>query len=87
MFLLLLYNLQGLPSVSRAVIHNDDSSGKTKYKLFVEGDNMREVMATLGVLGKNTTSNNTIEVNIKFIFLFTCLLYKYNVLGFQNTRN
>ncbi|KAF3423619.1 hypothetical protein E2986_12478 [Frieseomelitta varia] len=54
--------VKGLPSVSRAVIHNDDSSGKTKYKLFVEGDNMREVMATPGVLGKNTTSNNTIEV-------------------------
>ena len=79
--------MQGLPSVSRAVIHNDDSSGKTKYKLFVEGDNMREVMATPGVLGKNTTSNNTIEVNTKFIFLFTYQLYKYDILGFQNTRN
>ncbi|XP_076289845.1 DNA-directed RNA polymerase III subunit RPC1-like [Lasioglossum baleicum] len=54
--------VKGLPSVSRAVIHNDDSSGKTKYKLFVEGDNMREVMATLGVLGRKTTSNNTLEV-------------------------
>ena len=54
--------VKGLPSVSRAVIHNDDSSGKIRYKLFVEGDNMREVMATHGVLGKKTTSNNTIEV-------------------------
>ncbi|XP_043579114.1 DNA-directed RNA polymerase III subunit RPC1 isoform X2 [Bombus pyrosoma] len=54
--------IKGLPSVSRAVIHNDDSSGKTRYKLFVEGNNMREVMATLGVLGRKTTSNNTIEV-------------------------
>ncbi|XP_051169994.1 DNA-directed RNA polymerase III subunit RPC1 [Leptopilina boulardi] len=54
--------IKGLASVNRAVIHNDDSSGQTKYKLFVEGDNMREVMATPGVLGKKTTSNNTIEV-------------------------
>ncbi|XP_012276667.1 DNA-directed RNA polymerase III subunit RPC1 [Orussus abietinus] len=54
--------IKGLSSVARAVIHNDDSSGKTKYKLFVEGDNLREVMATHGVLGCKTTSNNTIEV-------------------------
>ncbi|KAJ9598140.1 hypothetical protein L9F63_026756, partial [Diploptera punctata] len=26
--------IKGLPSVNRAVIHNDDSSGQTKYKLF-----------------------------------------------------
>ncbi|XP_046612722.1 DNA-directed RNA polymerase III subunit RPC1 isoform X1 [Neodiprion virginianus] len=54
--------IKGLPSVARAVIHNDDSTGKTRYRLFVEGDNMREVMATPGVLGKKTTSNNTMEV-------------------------
>merc|ERR1739848_383297 len=33
-----------------------------KYKLFVEGDNLREVLATPGVLGKKTSSNNTFEV-------------------------
>ncbi|XP_012263608.2 DNA-directed RNA polymerase III subunit RPC1 [Athalia rosae] len=54
--------IKGLPSVARAVIHNDDSSGKIRYRLFVEGDNMREVMATPGVLGSKTTSNNTMEV-------------------------
>lgn len=48
--------------MSRAVIHNDDSRGKTIYKLFVEGDNLREVMATPGVKGIQTTSNNTYEV-------------------------
>jgi DNA-directed RNA polymerase III subunit RPC1 len=48
--------------VNRAVIHNDDSVGQTRYKLFVEGDNLREVMATPGVKGINTTSNNTYEV-------------------------
>lgn len=51
--------------MNRAVIHNDDASGQTKYKLFVEGDNMREVMATPGILGKKTTSNNIIEVSFK----------------------
>ena len=54
--------VKGIASVSRAVIHNDDSSGKTRYKLFVEGNNMRDVMATLGIKGSKTTSNNTIEV-------------------------
>lgn len=46
-------------------MHNENLGGKTKFKLFVEGDNFREVMATSGVLGKNTTSNNTIEVSRK----------------------
>ncbi|KDR18934.1 DNA-directed RNA polymerase III subunit RPC1 isoform X1 [Zootermopsis nevadensis] len=54
--------IKGLPSVNRAVIHNDDSGGQTRYKLFVEGDNLREVMATPGVKGTHTTSNNTYEV-------------------------
>jgi DNA-directed RNA polymerase III subunit RPC1 len=44
------------------VIHNDDAGGQTRYKLFVEGDNLREVMATPGVKGTSTTSNNTYEV-------------------------
>ncbi|XP_049812819.1 DNA-directed RNA polymerase III subunit RPC1 [Schistocerca nitens] len=54
--------IKGLPSVSRAVIHNDDSGGQTRYKLLVEGDNLREVMATHGVKGTRTTSNNIYEV-------------------------
>nr|CAD7197843.1 unnamed protein product [Timema douglasi] len=54
--------IKGLSSVNRAVIHNDDSGGQTKYKLFVEGDNLRDVMATPGVKGTKTTSNNTYEV-------------------------
>ncbi|ETE69582.1 DNA-directed RNA polymerase III subunit RPC1, partial [Ophiophagus hannah] len=51
-----------LPKVSRAVIHIDEQSGKEKYKLLVEGDNLRAVMATHGVKGTRTTSNNTYEV-------------------------
>ena len=55
--------IKGLPSVNRAVIHIDDSiAGHTKYNLFVEGDNLREVLATPGVNGSKTTSNNTLEV-------------------------
>ena len=57
--------IKGLPSVNRAVIHIDDSNAEqTKYKLFVEGDNLREVLATPGVDGSKTTSNNTLEVAV-----------------------
>ncbi|KAI4807535.1 hypothetical protein KUCAC02_027338 [Chaenocephalus aceratus] len=54
--------VQGIPEVSRAVIHIDEQSTKTMYKLLVEGDNLRAVMATHGVKGSKTTSNNTYEV-------------------------
>ncbi|XP_028332560.1 DNA-directed RNA polymerase III subunit RPC1 isoform X2 [Gouania willdenowi] len=54
--------VQGIPEVTRAVIHIDEQSGKNKYKLLVEGDNLRAVMATHGVNGSRTTSNNTYEV-------------------------
>ncbi|QQP54999.1 DNA-directed RNA polymerase subunit, partial [Caligus rogercresseyi] len=52
----------GLPTVERAIIHLDDSGEEKKYQLFVEGDNLREVMATKGVKAARTTSNNTLEV-------------------------
>ncbi|XP_067828587.1 DNA-directed RNA polymerase III subunit RPC1 isoform X1 [Heptranchias perlo] len=54
--------VQGIPEVSRAVIHVDEQGGKEKYKLLVEGDNLRAVMATHGVKGMKSTSNNTYEV-------------------------
>uniref|UniRef100_A0A672PUR2 DNA-directed RNA polymerase subunit n=1 Tax=Sinocyclocheilus grahami TaxID=75366 RepID=A0A672PUR2_SINGR len=54
--------VQGIPEVARAVIHIDEQSGKQKLKLLVEGDNLRAVMATHGVNGNRTTSNNTYEV-------------------------
>ncbi|MGH0152595.1 UNVERIFIED_CONTAM: hypothetical protein FKN15_022766 [Acipenser sinensis] len=56
--------VQGIPEVSRAVIHIDEKSGKEKYKLLVEGDNLRSVMATHGVNGSRTTSNNTFETMV-----------------------
>ena len=57
--------VQGIPEVARAVIHIDEQSGKNKYKLLVEGDNLRAVMATHGVNGSRTTSNNTYEVSVE----------------------
>merc|ERR1712130_272962 len=55
--------IKGLPTVNRAIIHMDESksAGQT-YKLYVEGDNLREVIATYGVDGRKCTSNNTLEV-------------------------
>uniref|UniRef100_A0A3Q1CCI8 DNA-directed RNA polymerase n=1 Tax=Amphiprion ocellaris TaxID=80972 RepID=A0A3Q1CCI8_AMPOC len=58
----LLTSRKCIPEVARAVIHIDEQSGKNKYKLLVEGDNLRAVMATHGVNGSRTTSNNTYEV-------------------------
>lgn len=68
--------MQGIPEVSRAVIHIDEQSGKEKYKLLVEGDNLRAVMATHGVKGTKTSSNNTYEVRGSW---YSCVL----VLFFQ----
>ncbi|KAG5346572.1 RPC1 polymerase, partial [Acromyrmex charruanus] len=54
--------IKGLPSINRVVVHNENLGSKSKFTLFVEGDNFREVMATRGILGEKTKSNNTIEV-------------------------
>lgn len=54
--------IKGFTTVSRAVIHVDETSGSQRYKLFVEGDNLKDVLATPGVKWKKTTSNNTFEV-------------------------
>lgn len=53
---------KGLPTINRAVIAREDKGGKTTYSLCVEGDNFREVMATYGVDGTKSTSNNIMEV-------------------------
>lgn len=52
----------GLPNVSRAVIAVDDSRGTPTYKLCVEGVGLRDVIATYGVIGTKTKSNNIWEV-------------------------
>lgn len=61
-YLYLYYIIKGISAVSRAVIHEEDDNGEIRYKLLVEGDNLREVMATPGVIGKRCTSNNTFQV-------------------------
>ncbi|XP_064601918.1 DNA-directed RNA polymerase III subunit RPC1-like [Liolophura sinensis] len=53
--------IKGIPSVTRAVIHADEKKGDS-YKLLVEGDNLRQVMATQGVKGSHCVSNNTFEM-------------------------
>merc|ERR1719431_1656429 len=54
--------IKGLPTVNRAVMHMDEGKAGQTFKLFVEGDNLRDVLATPGVKGLSTTSNNTLEV-------------------------
>lgn len=63
---------QGLPTVNRAVIAREDKAGTPHYNLCVEGDNLREVMATYGINGNKTVSNNIMEV--------------YNTLGIEAAR-
>lgn len=62
----------GLNNVSRAVIAVDDARQPATYKLCVEGSGLRDVMATLGVIGTRTKSNNILEV--------------YNALGIEAAR-
>lgn len=81
--------MQGIPEVSRAVIHIDEQSGKEKYKLLVEGDNLRAVMATHGVKGTKTSSNNTYEVMFKCVLWWWLLLlfvYFFCVFFFFSSR-
>ncbi|ENN81759.1 hypothetical protein YQE_01852, partial [Dendroctonus ponderosae] len=64
--------IKGLPSVNRAVIAKEEKGGETTYQLCVEGNNFREVMATYGIDGTKTVSNNVVEV--------------YNTLGIEAAR-
>uniref|UniRef100_A0A6M2DUT1 DNA-directed RNA polymerase n=1 Tax=Xenopsylla cheopis TaxID=163159 RepID=A0A6M2DUT1_XENCH len=52
----------GIPTTSRAVVAKDEEKGGDTYKLCVEGYGLREVMATYGVNGNKTKSNNIFEV-------------------------
>lgn len=65
--------VKGLAQVSRAVIACDDTASIVKYKLCVEGDGLRDVIATYGVDGTKTTSNNILEV--------------YNTLGIEAAKS
>jgi len=58
--------VQGVPTVSRAVINelegSSGSEGGAKYNLLIEGYGVADVMGTPGVDGRNVTSNHIIEV-------------------------
>ncbi|GAB0091474.1 DNA-directed RNA polymerase [Sergentomyia squamirostris] len=62
----------GLSNISRAVIAINDAVKPPTYKLCVEGSGLRDVMATYGVRGNQTKSNNIWEV--------------YNTLGIEAAR-
>ena len=53
---------KGLPTVSRAAIHLKENVKTVEYKLVIEGDGIRQVMATLGVKGTTARSSNICEV-------------------------
>ena len=54
--------VQGIPSVNRAVINEEDKDGETSYHLLVEGYGLAEVMGSPGIDGRRTTTNHIIEV-------------------------
>lgn len=54
--------VQGIPSVNRAVINEEDKDGQTSYHLLVEGYGLAEVMGSPGIDGRRTTTNHVIEV-------------------------
>jgi len=54
--------VQGIPSVNRAVINEEDKEGETSYHLLVEGYGLAEVMGSPGIDGRRTTTNHVIEV-------------------------
>jgi DNA-directed RNA polymerase III subunit RPC1 len=53
--------ITGLPQVVRAVIA-EKKGGKGAKQLMVEGYGLLDVMTTDGIIGKDTTSNNIMEV-------------------------
>ena len=54
--------VQGISTVNRAVINEENKEGKTQYHLLVEGYGLSEVMGSPGIDGRHTTTNHIIEV-------------------------
>ena len=54
--------VQGIASVNRAVINEEEKDGRTSFLLLVEGYGLAEVMGSPGVDGLHTTTNHIIEV-------------------------
>lgn len=56
--------VQGIPTVNRAVINEENNAGKVSYHLLVEGYGLAEVMGSPGVDGRCTTTNHILEVEL-----------------------
>ena len=54
--------VQGISTVNRAVINEEDKNGESNYHLLIEGYGLSEVMGSPGIDGLHTTTNNIIEV-------------------------
>jgi DNA-directed RNA polymerase III subunit RPC1 len=54
--------VQGIGSVNRAVINEQDTNGKPSYNLLMEGYGLIEVMGSPGIDGLHTTTNHVLEV-------------------------
>jgi DNA-directed RNA polymerase III subunit RPC1 len=54
--------VQGIPTVNRAVINEENKEGGTQYHLLIEGCGLSEVMGSPGIDGRLTTTNHIIEV-------------------------
>ncbi len=54
--------VQGISTVNRAVINEEDKDGRPSYHLLVEGYGLSEVMGAPGIDGRHTTTNHIIEV-------------------------
>lgn len=54
--------VQGIPSINRAVINEQEKDGKLSYNLLMEGYGLQEVMGSPGIDGLRTTTNHVLEV-------------------------
>ena len=65
-----LFSFQGITSVNRAVIHADEKTGK-QYKLLLEGDDLRSVLATPGIYGRC----NYLCCQCKWMYMYVAYYY------------
>lgn len=54
--------VKGIPTLKRAAIRVDTCGNNAKHYLMIEGEGLREVMATYGIDPCHTFSNNVIEI-------------------------
>lgn len=54
--------VQGITTVNRAVINEQDKNGVPSYNLLMEGYGLQEVMGCPGIDGLHTTTNHVLEV-------------------------